>query len=571
MEGANNITNSSDFEKDFKMEIENSIDSNHSSMVKKHILGRRTMYSFPAKNNIVFNNDSTNINSISFITDLNDDNIDIIKKMNEIITLLKNLPSKQYIFKFNLNKDDSLKTINELLENLKKFRKLLSKENIPKTKVINILNNNVQNFIEELMESLKYIKDDNIQLEILWIINNLLFFIAKYEYISFSAEKIVKLLYNYLIRIQNGQSNKIALIEKIYRIFGNLIHLNISIIVYLFNNKFVDSVIHHLITPVASFRITCLWILNKIIIALKKNNVYNYKQIFINKNAISNYKFVYSRIKKRLIIDEISEFFWLISELAKDDSLILIPIFFSNVNNINNGTNFENIKNDYALNNFNFILDNSLTNKMSQISLKIISDFLFVCHTEIKNEYLLNKLIEILFEKKSIILYINDVLNSPKNKYDISLVIDSLSLIFNLICFSPIKSCIFFKKGIINLISDRDYHVNKELMKLLYIIFYRILKSSSLSFEPNDEKVIRSCLTNIKRFKEDEIVLILFIDILYFYLKASKTNIDNEIENELQFLRNEPNISIDKYQYMFLKLANIIKMFSPISKYIRNI
>ena len=108
-------------------------------------------------------------------------------------------------------------------------------------------------------------------------------------------------------------------------------------------------------------------------------------------------------------------------------------------------------------------------------------------------------------------------------------------------------------------------------MKLLYIIFYRILVSYYLSFEPNDEKVIRSCLANIKRFKDDEVILTLFIDILYFYLKASKTNIDNEIENELQLFRNEQNISIEKYQYLFSKLANIIKMFSPISKYMRNI
>ena len=121
-----------------------------------------------------------------------------------------------------------------------------------------------------------------------------------------------------------------------------------------------------------------------------------------------------------------------------------------------------------------------------------------------------------------------------------------------------------------NLISDRDYQVNKEVMKLLYKIFYRIIINSSFSFEPNDEKVIRACLTIIKRFKEDECVLILFIDILYLYLKASKTNIDIEVENELELLRNEQNPSVEKYQFMFFKLANIVKMFSPLSKFMRN-
>ena len=162
-------------------------------------------------------------------------------------------------------------------------------------------------------------------------------------------------------------------------------------------------------------------------------------------------------------------------------------------------------------------------------------------------------------------------MNSPKNKYDISLVKDVLLLIFNLICLSPTKSSIFFKKGIVNLISDRDYQTNREVMKLLYKIFYRIIVNSSFSFEPNDEKVIRACLTVIKIFKEDEFVLILFIDILYLYLRASKTNIDNNVENELGLLRNEQNPNIGKYLDIFLNLANIVKMSSPLSKIMRNI
>ena len=571
MEGANNNTNSFGFEKEYKMEIETNMDSNHSDMVKKYILGRRTMFSNPIKNDIFSKTKNNNNTNVSFSIDVNDDNFDVIKKMNEVITLLNNLSSKQYMHKFNLYKDNSEKTEKELLENLKKIRKELSKENIPVTKIVNILNNNVQNFIEELLKSFNYIDDDNTHLEILWIVNNLLFFISKNVNVFLDAEKIAKLLYNYLIKIQNGISSKFFLIDKTYRILGNLININNSIIGYLVNNKFVDSIISHLITPVSSFRITCLWLLNKTLLALKRNNASNYIQVFINKTAISNYIFVFSRIKKFIILDEITEFFWLISELAKDYSLILIPIFFSNISDINNITNFDNIKNDYIFNNFNFILNNSLTNKMSQVSLRIIADILVVINNVIKNEYLLNKLIEYFFESKSIILFINDVLNSPKNKYDISLVRDALFLIFNLICLSPIKSSIFFKKGIVNLISDRDYQVNKEVMKLLYIIFYRILRSASLSFEPNDEKVIRSCLSNFKRFKEDEEVLIIFIDILYFYLKASKTNIDNETENELILFSSEPNLSIENYNYMFLKLANIIKMFSPVSKYMRNI
>ena len=173
-------------------------------------------------------------------------------------------------------------------------------------------------------------------------------------------------------------------------------------------------------------------------------------------------------------------------------------------------------------------------------------------------------------KKKSVHLFLNDVLNSPKNKYDISLVKDVLLLIFNLICLSPIKSSIFFKKGIVNLISDRDFQVNVEVMKILYMSFYRILVSSYNVFEPNDEKVIRACLSVFKRIKDEENILIIFIEILYCYLKASKTNINNEIEIELQSFRFEEYSSIEKYQAIFLELANIVKMYSPLSKFMRN-
>lgn len=243
-----------------------------------------------------------------------------------------------------------------------------------------------------------------------------------------------------------------------------------------------------------------------------------------------------------------------------------------NKNNNNfNINNYDNIDNEIALNNFRFILDNCLTQKMTQVCFRMISNLLVVCYNDIKSEYLLTKFIECFFEKKFVLLYINDVLNSTKNKFDISFVIDVLVLIFNLICFSPIKSSIFFRKGIVNLISDRDYHVNKEVMKLLFINFYRILFSTSFSFEPNDEKVVRTCLTIIKRFRDNDNILIVFIDILYFYLKASKTNINFEIENELTIAKNKNNVSNPEYNSIFNKLAEIVKMSSPISKFMRNV
>lgn len=547
MEGAHNYPNShDDFKYSHKMEIETNLDSNHSKRVKNFIMSQRKM-------------NSTIVSSFH----KNEPDIDIIEEMNKVLSLM-NETERNNIFGINPEIRHKNKSV---LENLVKIRKELSKENIPLTKLKNILNNNIHNFIDKMIESLNTFKVDE-QLECLWIINNLVFYISKYNNISIDSNKISNLLCDYLVKIENS-NQKNALIEKLYRIFGNLISINVNTNKVLIDKNLINYIINSLNNPVVSFRISCLWLLNKILISLRKNNLTEYINHFINESAIYDYNLLFSRIKKiRICFDEISEFFWMINELVKYHSFILIPIFFTKTEDINN---LDQKQIDNSLRNFSFVLDNSLTNKMSQVSFRLISNLLVICNNDIKNEYLLTKFTEYFFERKNIILFINDILNSPKNKYDILMVKDALLLLFNLICLSPIKSCIYFKKGIVNLISDRDFQVNKEIMKLLYKTYYRLLISNAYSFEPNDEKVIRACLSVIKRFKEDGNMLIFFNDILYYYLKASRTNIDNEIEREIASLRDEERIDIDKYLNMFLKLANIARMNSPLSKFMRNL
>ena len=413
-------------------------------------------------------------------------------------------------------------------------RKEISRENLPLNKIKNILEHDIQIFIELLIELLENISDDNLELEILWILNNLIYFAAKYNDISLDSIKISNQIAKYyLTKVNNENEFKYSLFEKIYRIFGNLLFINNKSIYSLINNNIISNIIECLIRPVASFRLASLWILNKILIALKVNEeINNYINLFIDKYAIYNYNFIFERINN-ISLDEISEFFWFLCELSKYDSTVLIPIFFNGHNDFQ--------KYEKILQNFEFILNNSMTIKLSQISFRLISNLLVVCNNDLKNEYLLTKFIENFFEKKSVILYINDILNSPVNKYDTSLVKDVLLLIFNLICISAIKTSIYFKKGIVNLISDRDYQVNKDIMKLLFIIFYQILIANIFSFESNDEKVIKACLILIKNFKNDENILIIFIDILYLYLKSTNTHVDNELENELEFIKKEKN------------------------------
>ena len=493
----------------------------------------------------------SDINNYSF------ENIDSIKVIDEIIASINELKSD---IKFSQNKKWIIN--DELKNNLIKIRKELSKENLPNKEIKNILEHDIQNFVDILLEIIENISDDYLDLEILWILNNIIFFSSKFNIINLDTIKITNQISKFYLKVIKSPNDfKFSLLEKMHRIFGNLLFINNKSIYSLINNNIIVNIIESLIKPVSAFRLACLWLLNKILIALKANNdINNYINLFINKFAIYNYNSIFVRLKN-LELDEISEFFWLLCELCKYDSDILVQIFF-------NG--YQNYKNYYnIIKNFEFVLNNCMTNKLSQISFRLISNLLVISFSEINNEYLTTKFIENFFEKKnSVILYINDVLNSPINKYDISLVKDVLLLIFNLVCISAIKTGIHFKKGIVNLISDRDYHTNNDILKLLFIIFYKIIYCNSFNFESNDEKVIRACLMTMKNFKNDENILILFIDIFFFYLKATNTPIDEELKNELDFIQKERNVKIESYLNIFEKLSIIVKKASPLAKFL---
>ena len=534
-------------------EIEQKI--NHSSMVKNYLSSHRNQTSSLKKNQnsgIRYRYKKYSLSSEK----KNSFSEDILSIIDEIKS---NLIEIKADIKFSYDK--KWKITEEIKEKIKILRKELSNENIPKNKIKNILEHDIQNFIELLIELIENISDDYLLLEILWILNNIIFFSAKYNVINLDSIKISNQISKlYLTQVKNINQFRYSLLEKMHRILGNLLFINSKSIYSLINNNIITNIIECLIRPVSSFRKAGLWLLNKILKALKENNdVNNYINLFINKYSIYNYNFIFLRINT-IELDEMAEFFWLLTELSKYNSTLLINIFF---NGFQYKNNYEKI-----IKNFEFILNNCMTNNLSQISFRLISNLLVICYNELNNEYLITKFIENFFEKKSVLYYINDILTSPFNQFDISFVKDVLLLIFNLLCISAIKTGIFFKKGIVNLISDKDYYNNKDIIKLLFMIFYKILISNSFSFEPNDENVIKVILILNKKFKYDENILILFIDILFFYLQFTNTIIYEELKNEIDFIKKEKNTKLENYQNIFEKLSNLVLKASPLAKFL---
>jgi hypothetical protein len=477
-----------------------------------------------------------------------------------------------YLFE-KIHQDNSISLtknqINEikkvLLDYLTKIRKELSKDNISIIQAKNIFNTDkTKIFCELLINPINDTYDPFIYLESIWIINNLMFLVAKFkELILFDITDITKYLIQFLINIYKNQKDdgvKYTLEEKVLRIFGNLLYINNNILNLFIDYSIIPFIIESLNSPIPSFRISCLWIINKMLLTIKKNGNNEIISLFTTKTALSNYKFILSRIKNQNSIDEISELFWIFNELVKYDSSKIISIFFYDINKKQNN-NLSNLNEEYIINTFQFIVDNCFINKILQPSFRLISNLLIICYKDIKNEYLLSKLVQILFEKQTFFRYINELIYSQKNTFDISFTIDILLLIFNLVSFSPINSRAYFKNGIINLINNKEYLNNQDIQQMLLFIYYKMMKNNSFYFESNDEIVIKSCLNLIQIFKDNNNILFILIDLFYFYLKASNINIGENIENELNILINtKENNHNNNLIFILMELSNLIKM-----------
>ena len=540
--------------KSMKMELEKNHILRHSKNIRNFIFSRRNIDSS-------FNNNNKNIIGNNNLEEVLNTNL-INNNISQVIYLFERIHQNKTI---SLNKIQINEIKSLLLNLLIQIRKELSKENISLIQAKNIFDSpNTKIFSELLINPMNDTCDPFIQLESLWIINNLMFLVAKFkDLISFDVFGLTKMLIEYLINIYKNQKNdgvKYTLEEKILRIFGNLLFINNNILKLFIDYEIISFIIGSLNSPIPSFRNVCLWIMNKILLIMKKTGNNNIISLFTSKIAISNYKFIISRIQNQNSLDEISELFWIFNELVKYDSTILIPIFFTDINYTTNNC-FMNLNKEYTINKFQFILDNCFTNKLLQSSIRLISNLLVVCYKDIKDEDLLSKLVQNLFSKQSIFQLLNNFMNSSKDKFDISFVEDILLLIFNLINISPNNTISFFKNGISKLINNQEYINNKKIMKLLLFIYYKIMKNNSFYFEPNDEIVVKSCLFVLEGFKDDNDILYILIDIFYFYLKACNYTIDENVENDLKIMINtNENIPNNNLISLLIKLINIIKI-----------
>ena len=283
-----------------KIDSERKHNLKHSTKIQNFIFSKRNINSSFFNKNI--NNIENDINEYSLNSDLINNNI------SQVIYLFEKIHQDNSI-SLTKNQINEIKKV--LLDYLTKIRKELSKDNISIIQAKNIFNtDNTKIFCELLINPMNDTYDPFIYLESIWIINNLMFLVAKFkELILFDITDITKYLIQFLINIYKNQKDdgvKYTLEEKVLRIFGNLLYINNNILNLFIDYSIIPFIIESLNSPIPSFRISCLWIINKMLLTIKKNGNNEIISLFTTKTALSNYKFILSRIKNQNSIDEIS-------------------------------------------------------------------------------------------------------------------------------------------------------------------------------------------------------------------------------------------------------------------------
>ena len=146
---------------------------NHSNKIKNYLSTRRTPTPSLKKNQgsgIRYRYKKYSLSSEK--NNFNNSTEDII---NIIDKIKSNLIEIKLDIKFSFNKKWTI--TDEIKEKIKILRQELSNENISTNKIKIILEHDIQTFIEILIELIENISnDDYLLLEILWILNNIIFF-----------------------------------------------------------------------------------------------------------------------------------------------------------------------------------------------------------------------------------------------------------------------------------------------------------------------------------------------------------------------------------------------------------
>ena len=513
-----------DLQKIKKMEIEEEYNKRHQQFISERINNQRNLNLFSISDNKNENNEDIQMNNS--IVDIN-----LINETLQNLLYLNNKLDKNYI-----------------LTQLKTLRKELSKNSISKNDINNILNK-FPNIIGGLSNYALDFKNSEIQFETIWVLNNLSIFCYnfnlnfQFNHINQLLIQILKLEKNFT---QSGTRNLIF--EKVFQFMGKLMFMNDICFNYFIDNDIINILFNSLNSSVRSLRIICLWNLNQIFSVLLEKNYENKLILFNQKDSLLSYKFILSRIELTNSIncfDEIFEIYWLLNEIFKKFPDSINYIFFTQKD---------------ILSKFNNILSYSLIENLSQPCIRLISNLIALNGNMILRENFIN----CLFSKKDLIQYIQLILSSDLGKYDISLTKDILLLLYNLFYFSPKFASSLFYEQILKMISNYNNLKlkDKDILKLLFLIYYRIfIEKNNFIGNIDEQYIIPLLINNFQDIFNEYFYLLIILDLLYYYIIEKGKNIGEQANYIFKMIKEQnEKVEISNLQSFILEFINIIQM-----------
>lgn len=200
-----------------------------------------------------------------------------------------------------------------------------------------------------LTEFLFDFKNSEIQLEALWILNNLCSYCKRFKFDHHFVE-IHKILVNFM-QSENNFSNsgvKNLIFEKFFCLVGNLILNEQEVLEFYLANNILYFLIKNLNCSVRSLRGVLLMCINNIIQTFNKardsnkftQNFYEskniiYSSLFDNKEIAYYLKFIFSRIEPTKNFEETYEFLWLLNYFTQENFEIFLNLFTSKEGKLN--------------------------------------------------------------------------------------------------------------------------------------------------------------------------------------------------------------------------------------------
>jgi len=388
---------------------------------------------------------------------------------------------------------------------LKFLRKEISKDCLH-VDVLNLLLNFEKNILLILADFLFDFKNSEIQIETIWILNNLCIFCHRYGFKDHFYQ-IHKILVSFMLsdNLFSNAGVKNLILEKFFSLVGNLLLYEENVYHFYIENNILAYLIKNLNSSVRSMRAVCLRNINVIITAIKncsdsnisfqnsKNLIGNI--LFNNKEIIYYLKFLFGRIDPTKNFDECYEFLWLMNYIQIENSDLFSSFF------LRDGV-------DSCVINLRKILDLLIIGNLHQPIIRILGNLL---STNYNTYFFSSEIAQMVFLDKNVMIFLASILknNSINNnsKYFIQslfksnnddccyLLKDVVWFIKNLIHYD--KNCFiqnYFAYDMVNLLSNLknltiEQNVSEDIIKNILIVLYLIFVSMEITYSDENFKV----------------------------------------------------------------------------------